>query len=108
MVLAERQRDDLLAELQQAAGAEGGEHGGAVMYDAGTELWQNTWHQNGTSKALTFPTNKSVVCRSIESDHSHMDMPGVHAEGAINKGKTSQSIWIKPVLNLYGPVCNSL
>lgn len=79
---AEKERDDVLGEQK-------------TLYDEGTEHWQNVWSQDDTSDALTFPTNKSVMCKSVESCHSLSTMPGVHSEGAIDKGRTSQSIWIK-------------
>lgn len=79
---AERERDDLLAEQ-------------SILYDEGTELWQNVWEQQDVSSVLTFPTMKSVVCDSIEACHHGNDMPGVYARGAIDNGRTTQSIWVK-------------
>lgn len=58
------------------------------------ELWQNVWHENDVSQTLTFPTNKSVICHSVE-DPGGNSMPGVHSVGKIDKGRTTQSIWIK-------------
>ena len=63
-------------------------------YDQGMELWQNVWHQSDVSQTLTFPTNKSVICHSVE-DSGGNSMPGVHSVGKIDKGRTTQSIWIK-------------
>ena len=65
-----------------------------AIYDEGTELWQNTWDQNDVSQTLKFPTNKSVICSSVEISSGNC-MPGVHSLGAIEQGRTTQSIWIK-------------
>ncbi|KAL7544949.1 hypothetical protein ACHAWF_008318 [Thalassiosira exigua] len=78
---AERERDELLAEKD-------------AIYDRGTEVWQNLWAQDGVSSLLAFPTNKSVLCSSIEHYGGNC-MPGVHALGTIDKGRTTQSIWVK-------------
>jgi len=77
---AEKERDELLDEQ-------------SALYDKGSELWQNVWHQEDTSHVLTFPTNKSVVCDSYHSGGNNM--PGVHARGAIDNGRSTQSIWLK-------------
>ena len=78
---AEKKRDDVIADQ-------------SAFYDEGTELWQNHWDHEGVSTALKFPTYKSVVCDShhIVGGNS---MPGVHAAGAIDNGRTTQSIWLK-------------
>lgn len=78
---AERERDDLL----------GTEQG---LIDEGTQLWQNTWDSNNVSSVLSFPTNKSAVCHSVEYVGGN-SMPGVHSLGHIDGGRTSQSIWMK-------------
>ena len=65
-----------------------------AIYDEGTELWQNTWDQNDVSQTLKFPTNKSVICSSVEISSGNC-MPGVHSLGAIEGGRTTQSVWIK-------------
>lgn len=75
-----------------------------MIYDQGTELWQNVWDQNDISQTRTFPTNKSVMCSSVEEAGGNC-MPGVHSYGSIDKGKTTQSIWIKGTgYNLVGLV----
>lgn len=66
----------------------------SAIYDEGTELWQNTWDQNDVSQTLKFPTNESVICPSVEISSGNC-MPGVHSLGAIEGGRTTQSIWIK-------------
>jgi hypothetical protein len=86
----EHQRDVALATIKEKEKEEK-----EALYDDGMKLWQNTWHQEDTSAVLKFPTNKSVICESVESDHSLSSMPGVHTVGVIDKGKTTQSIWIK-------------
>lgn len=68
----------------------------SAIYDEVTELWQNTWDQNDVSQTLKFPTNKSVICPSVEISSGNC-MPGVHSLGAIEGGRTTQSIWIKGV-----------
>ena len=82
----EHQRDVAIATINETE---------QPLYDDGMELWQNIWHQEDTSAVLKFPTNKSVICESIESAHSLSQMPGVHTLGVIDKGKTTQSMWIK-------------
>jgi len=89
---AERERDDT---ERRAKAAEDALAEQSLLYDEGTELWQNVWVQDDVSSVLTFPTNKSVICDSVESCHHGNDMPGVHAEGAIDNGRTTQSIWVK-------------
>jgi len=93
LTVAEQQRDDAVAELQEKKKQQDEE--GVALWDDGTELWQNIWHQEDNSPVLTFPTNKSVLCQSIETAHSYSSMPGVHTEACITKGRTIQSIWIK-------------
>jgi len=95
LTVAEQQRDDAVAELQEKKKQQDEE--GVVLWDDGTELWQNIWHQEDNSPVLTFPTNKSVLCQSIETAHSYSSMPGVHTEACITRGKTTQSIWVKGV-----------
>ena len=46
------------------------------------------------SQTLKFPTNKSVICPSAEISSGNC-MPGAHSLGAIEGGRTTQSIWIK-------------
>ena len=82
----EHQRDVAIATINEKE---------QPLYDDGMELWQNIWDQEDTSAVLKFPTNKSVICESIESAHSLSQMPGVHTLGVIDKGKTTQSMWIK-------------
>ena len=86
----EHQRDVAIATIKEKEQEEN-----EALYDDGMELWQNVWHQEDTSAALKFPTNKSVICESIESTHSLSAMPGAHTLGVIDKGKTTQSMWIK-------------
>ena len=85
--LAEEERDKLLQEKSE-------NEEGPVLRDQGTELWQNIWSQADHSIALSFPTKKSVVCESVYEIGGN-DMPGVHSEGAITNGRTTQSIWMK-------------
>ncbi|KAL7546567.1 hypothetical protein ACHAWF_009901, partial [Thalassiosira exigua] len=80
--VAEIERDELLADQ-------------AALYDEGTEVWQNVWVQQDVSSVLSFPTNKCVVSDSIERQYSGNCMPGVHAKGTIDRGRTTQSVWIK-------------
>ncbi|KAL7531868.1 hypothetical protein ACHAXR_004281 [Thalassiosira sp. AJA248-18] len=78
---AEKERDEL--RDQQNA-----------LWDKGTELWQNVWDTEDTSQVLKFPTKKSVICDSVYLSGGN-SMPGVHSLGAIDKGRTTQSIWLK-------------
>eukprot|EP00571_Detonula_confervacea_P003471 CAMPEP_0172329068 /NCGR_PEP_ID=MMETSP1058-20130122/60681_1 /TAXON_ID=83371 /ORGANISM="Detonula confervacea, Strain CCMP 353" /LENGTH=434 /DNA_ID=CAMNT_0013046215 /DNA_START=247 /DNA_END=1552 /DNA_ORIENTATION=+ len=89
---AERERDDT---ERRAKAAEDALAEQSILYDEGTELWQNVWAQRDVSSVLNFPTNRSVICDSVELHHHGNDMPGVHAEGAIDNGRTTQSIWVK-------------
>ena len=66
-----------------------------VVYDEGTGLWQNVWSKTNVSTMLSFPTTKSAMCSSVEVQHSGNSMPGVHALGVIDSGRTTQSIWMK-------------
>jgi hypothetical protein len=86
----EHQRDVAIATIKEKEQEEKD-----ALYDGGMELWQNIWHQEDTSAVLKFPTNKSVICESIESAYSLSQMPGVHTSGVIDKGRTTQSIWMK-------------
>jgi hypothetical protein len=88
----EHQRDVAIATIKEK---EQEQEEKEVLYVDGMEIWQNIWHQEDTSAVLKFPTNKSVMCESVESAHSLSQMPGVHTLGVIDKGKTTQSMWIK-------------
>ena len=80
----------------------------SAICNESTELWQNTWDQNDVSQTLIFPTDKyapfnnnesmsnTVMCCSVETSTGHC-MPGIHTLGAIERGRTTQSIWIKGV-----------
>lgn len=81
---ADQERDDALAAAADQS----------ALYDEGTELWQNVWEKVDVSAALTFPTNKSALCQSVKNQGGN-HMPGVHAIGAIDNGRTTQSIWLK-------------
>uniref|UniRef100_A0A7S1ZNI0 Uncharacterized protein n=1 Tax=Trieres chinensis TaxID=1514140 RepID=A0A7S1ZNI0_TRICV len=83
---AEKERDALL-------GASDG--GNQPLVHLGMEMWQDVWHKEDTSSGLTFPTAKSVICKSVEEDHENNCMPGVHTESAMWTGRTTQSIWFK-------------
>lgn len=78
---AKRERNDLLADDR-------------MVYDEGTEIHQNIWEQRDVSAVLQFPTSKSVVCGSVDQQGGN-DMPGVHSLGAIDNGRTTQSVWMK-------------
>lgn len=82
LAAAEKERDELRDEQD-------------ALWDQGTELWQNVWDDEDVSGVLTFPTKKSVICGSVEHCHGGNSMPGVHALGDIDKGRVTQSIWLK-------------